>query len=184
MTDFEDRDIKIFSKNSKQDETDALIDLVEVIARQRSNGNVEKARLLGEDAADTIIDSDLISKFILGSVPDEDTVYQIRLLFTFVAESSLRSSLEIPSLSTVAVNAMYKKLSEFDSELYENTTDAFTFYYLALRRANNIEGRIGNRFAMLCSKENDEEYKKMGTTLYTEICKMFNEKISNADFVE
>ena len=42
----------------------------------------------------------------------------------------------------------------------------FSFYYLAFRRGNDVERRIGQTFAMLCSHDGDPIYQELGEALY------------------
>lgn len=180
MLNNDDRDIKIFGVNNDGGNTDSLAEIVCKIQEQRENGNAVKAERLGTSVADIVLaeNFDDFSDSI-GSLSDGE-IYHIKLLFTFCAELSFRNCLDIISLSDIALGAMYRKL---DAEFYENTTDAFTFYYLALRRANSVERRIGKRFAMLCGKENDTRTENLGTELYGKFLEYLSDKIDGIQFV-
>ena len=66
----------------------------------------------------------------------------------------------------------------------EDITEATkTFYYIALRKQNNIAERIGRRFAMLCGKENHENLEKIGSGLYLILCRIICEEIENTSFI-
>lgn len=187
MTNFDDGDIKIFAKQSKQDDEASLIKLIEESNIQRNNGNISKASKLGEDISSLILNLDEIEdadfkSAVKSPVIDEKVMYQIRMLLTFSAESSLHRVVNTAILSTTAVNAMYDKLMQNDIQFYDDTTDAFTFYYIALRKQNNIVERIGKRFSMLCGKENDEELMKIGSQLYLIFCRIISEIIDRVDF--
>ncbi|MBQ7580860.1 MAG: hypothetical protein IJU39_06095 [Clostridia bacterium] len=188
MTDFEDRDIKIFSKKVEQDDPESLIRLAEETARHRNNGNIAKAVSLGEKIAKMISDvgsiEDTDLRELMDSFPiDEKILYQVRLLLTFAAESTLHRSLNIPLLSTTAVNSMYDCLMECDRSFYLDTTDAFTFYYVAFRKHDRIVERIGRRFAMLCGKEADEDFERFGSSLYMIFCKVIESEKTKSEFV-
>lgn len=188
MVDFDDRDIRIFVKNESKEDNQSLIRLAEEMTIQRNNGNIAKAVTLGEKIANLISNIDAIDdgdfrKLINNSYVDQKVLYQVRLLLTFTAESTLHRSVNIPMLSTTAVNAMYDVLINSESSFYEDTTDAFTFYYIALRKQNNIAARIGRRFAMLCGKENHENLEKIGSGLYLILCRIICEEIENTSFI-
>lgn len=188
MIDFNDEDIKIFVKEKKDDDAETLLKLVEETNAQRNNGNIAKASKLGQTIADLVFDFDIIEdedfkNMIKDASVNEKVLYQIRLLLTFTAESTLHRSINIPLLSTIAVNSMYESLMASDNDLYEDTTDAFTFYYIALRKQNNIASRIGNRFAMLCGDENNENYSKIGSGIYLIICDIICKEIQKTSFV-
>lgn len=189
MIDFEDRDIKIFAKKVDDDDPESLLKLAEETARQRNNGNIDKAVRLGEVIASLIADISLIEdedfqELIKSEIVDEKICYQVRLLLTFAAESTVhRSLLNTPLLSTTAVNTMYDCLRECDKSFYVDTTDAFTFYYVAIRKHDRIVERIGRRFAMLCAKEGDEEFQKLGSGLYMILCKVIEREIEKSEFI-
>ena len=43
---------------------------------------------------------------------------------------------------------------------------AFSFYYLAYRRGNEVDRRIGQTFAMLCAHDGDPIYQELGEAIY------------------
>lgn len=189
MTDFEDRDIKIFSKKVAEDDPESLIRLAEETTRQRNNGNVAKAVSLGEKIAEMVSDIDSIDdedfkKLMNSDLIDDKILYQVRLLLTFAAESTVhRTLMNVPLLSTTAVNAMYDRMMESDRPFYLDTTDAFTFYYVAFRKHDRIVERIGRRFAMLCGKQEDEEFERFGSGLYMILCRIIDAEIEKSEFI-
>lgn len=188
MADFDDRDIKIFSKRVVQDDPESLIRLAEETAVQRNNGNITKAVALGELIASFIInidsvDDDEFKKLMQNSLLDDKVLYQVRLLLTFAAESTVHRNLSIPLLSTTAVNSMYDRLMERSRAFYNDTTDAFTFYYVAFRKHDRTVERIGRRFAMLCAKEGNEEFEKFGSEIYLALSRIIGEEIKKSEFV-
>ena len=185
---FDDRDIKIFSKSNKDDDTQSLLKLAEEMAMQRANGNIHKATELGEKIAGRVFNIDSIDDYNIRALVNSPLVndkinYQIRMLLTFTAESTLHRRLNIASLSTIAVNSMYDKLMLLDPDFYEDTTDAFTFYYVALRKASNVTKSIGKTFAMLCGDENNEDYRQIGSGLYLLLGEKICETIESFDFI-
>lgn len=188
MTDFGDRDVKIFSKKVAEDDPESFIRLAEDTAHHRNNGNIAKAVSLGEKIAGMIFDVNSIDdadfkELMSSDLIDEKILYQVRMLLTFAAESTVHRSLSTPLLSTTAVNAMYDCLIEHDRPFYLDTTDAFTFYYVAFRKHDRIVERIGRRFAMLCGKEGDEEFRRFGSGLYMILCRVVESEIEKSDFI-
>ena len=55
-----------------------------------------------------------------------------------------------------------------DADLYKTSADtgAFSFYYLAFRRGGEVDRRIGQTFAMLCSHDGDPIFQELGEALY------------------
>ena len=87
-----------------------------------------------------------------GTEPDNsEMIIQRRLLLCGIAQKSF--------IDTV---------KKADPELYRSSGDtgAFSFYYLAYRRGSEIDRRIGQTFAMLCSHDGDPIYQELGEALY------------------
>ena len=184
-----DNDIKIFKKNTTENDADAIIKLAEDMKRQRLNGNSTKATKLGKYMADIVFNPDRIDddEFcdILKSPGVDDNVYkQIKMLITFTAESTLHQKLDISSLSATAVNALYDRLMALSPEFYEEITDAYTFYYIALRKKEDVPSHIGKRFAMLCGDEKNADYRRIGAKVFETICEFVKEKIEKVDFAQ
>ena len=74
--------------------------------------------------------------------------------------------------SAAADNTVSSGTQETTSEqesMTHNTsgdTGAFSFYYLAFRRGGEIDRRIGQTFAMLCSHDGDPIFQELGEALY------------------
>jgi hypothetical protein len=81
---------------------------------------------------------------------------------------------------------MYDRLINDCPGFYDNISDgaAFTFYYLALRKDNNVEKNIGDRFAMLCSKEGNEKMAELGALIFTRISEKVVEKTAELEFAD
>jgi len=172
MSPQDDSDVKIFGKPAEMADAGDLVELSSQLDRQRSNGNIAKARALGKQLA--ILEQESSSGIDLYDLlGDTDfpsaTVHQVRILLVFIAQTTLHKKLATQLLSSCAVNAMYDKLIENAASFYDDISDgaAFTFYYLSLRRDKDVAGSIGENFAMLCGKDGDEEYKKLGTKIFT-----------------
>lgn len=184
-----DNDVKIFKKTKTENDTEVIIKLAEDMKRQRLNGNSTKAVKLGKYIADIVFNPDMIynDEFqkIISKVTVDDIVYkQIKKLVTFSAEATLHQNLDIASLSATAVGAIYDRLMAFSPEFYQEITDAYTFYYIAFRKKDEVPLRIGKRFAMLCGDEKNQEYRDIGKRVFEIICEFVNEKIDKMEFEE
>ena len=60
------------------------------------------------------------------------------------------------------------RIKTVNGEIYKTSSDtgAFSFYYLAFRRGGDIERRVGQTFAMLCSHDGDPVYQELGEAVY------------------
>lgn len=192
MRKYDDSDMKIFG-NAADDSVNAeeVRQLMQEMKRQRVNGNSERAKRVGARLAAIVPggeneDSRSFSAILGETLPAPYVMYQIRVLIIFAAESNLHRLLTTSFLATTAVNALYDTLTENEPRFYDNISDgaAFTFYYLRLRSGGDINRGIGEAFAMLCDRENDESYIKLGSEVYCNICNKLSEFIDEEKFAE
>ncbi|MEI6579525.1 MAG: hypothetical protein WCN92_08710 [Eubacteriales bacterium] len=185
----DDSDVKIFGNKAGTTDAGDLAEVSSQLDRHRSNGNIAKAKALGERLAVLEPESssgiDLYDLFGEADVPPAE-VYQIRVLLVFVAQTTISKRLVTPLLSSCAVNAMYNKLMETSTDFYTDISDgaAFTFYSLSLRRDKDIPKSIGEYFAMLCGRENNKVYEDMGADVYTHAVELIEGIIGEYCFEE
>lgn len=183
---FDDSDIKIFN-DIKSNESFDEVSVIAEMTRQRSSGNIDKAKKLGKHLAEIFVDEPHLLKDLEGEVGtldyNDDIMYQLKVLLVFTAEYCINHSLSSPLLSNTAVNSMYDTVSSKAFEFYDRLDDAaeYSFYYLAVRKGINIPQNIGISFAMLCGKEKDGKFTSLGTNLF-EVAKHEIENI--IDFYE
>lgn len=183
---FEDEDVKIFGANKIENEADVLIRIVEIMKKQRANGNMDRAKEMGEAIALRVyklMDEMFIWENYAREINNKNIPEQIEKLITFTVEAELHVLLEKYSVSTMAVNAFYDKLIELDENLYNNITDAYTYYYLVLRKGGDVAGGIGKQFAKLCSAKDDEVLQDAGKEVFETVCEILRKEIENAGFV-
>ncbi len=183
MHTFDDQDMKIFGSPKIENEADVLIRIVEIMKKQRANGNLDRAKELGEHVARRIYSLEDIDERIGGYAKNEKVYEQIRMLVTFAAEAEIHVLLEKYSVSTMTVNALYDELIKLDEDLYDNITNAFTFYYLVLRKGGDIDSGMGKQFAKLCGNKDDKTLSTLGSDIFVSIRNMVAEEISKAGFV-
>ncbi|MDD6275428.1 MAG: hypothetical protein PUB20_01180 [Clostridia bacterium] len=176
----DDRDIKIYVKkdNEESGEFDALS---EDIRRHISNGNKDKAVRLGSQMA-AIKPEDGAVNIDTENLPAAE-LYQIRVLFTFVAEYAVRRNISDDFLADTVSAAMYDYLKTNEKGYYDNISDggAFTFYLLALNKDGDIAENIGEQFANRLSINNDE-IRNFGAKIFSKSYELFEKMIKNADF--
>lgn len=153
---FEDEDIKIFgsqrseNKDKFSDNTDKL--------------TVAAAKELGKEIADSFM------KAVLEPFDDDsDTgmLLQRQFLLSFTVTVSLDEYCD-DTVAGIAQKQFLDSLRQKSAVVYKNSSDtgAFTFYYLAYRRGSEVDRRIGQTFAMLCSHDGDPVYQEIGEALY------------------
>ena len=180
----DDRDIKIFT-GSKALLPDDPEFLAQDIEKQRANGNMERAKLLGERMSALTPDSEDIKSLAGGKTLSSSVLYQLRVLMVFTAMTTIDFSLPVNILSSTATAEMINRLIETSKNFYDNISDgaAFTFYYLILRKGVDVPRNIGIQFASLCGKENDDYFINLGESLYKSVYDDINKTIAELGFV-
>lgn len=104
-----------------------------------------------------------------GAEPDNsEMIIQRLLLLSFTATVGFEQFCRDDALCGIAQKSFIDTVKKTDPELYRSAGDtgAFSFYYLAYRRGSEIDRRIGQTFAMLCSHDGDPIYQELGEALY------------------
>ena len=99
---------------------------------------------------------------------DFNMLFLKRLLLTFTAKIGFETYCSDDSLCGVAQKSFIDRIKTANGEIYKTSQDtgAFSFYYLAFRRGGDIERRVGQTFAMLCSHDGDPVYQELGEEVY------------------
>lgn len=188
-----ENDVKIYvSKKEMNRSASEFSGNFDAVMRHRANGNIDKARRLGETLATIAPTSDgdgifvnlkdhLSPKFFV-----QDILYQIRVLLVFACETILQIELPSELLSTTAISSMYHAIEEGTPGFYSNISNgaAFTFYYLAVQKGGDISENIGEAFAMLCSVKNKDSFVLAGKTVWNIAVDIIEKEIEKADIKE
>lgn len=136
-------------------------------AEELNKTDVEKARKWGKAVAREFLKAaDGIG------YPDEpedtEMLHQRRRLLIFTATVGFSELCKSETLCGIAQESFNETVKKADAELYRSSVDtgAFSFYYLAYRRGSEVDRRIGQTFAMLCSHDGDPVYQELGEALY------------------
>ena len=175
---FEDKDIKI-AENLSQ---------IKMKPSSKSNDvnidhkSVELGTALGNEIAMKYIDA-LTTQGPGVGVGSEEMLLQRQILLSFAAISGFERFCENSEYVSASKNAFFRYLKKNTPQFYPGATDngALSFYYLAFRRGGEVERRVGQTFAMLCSHDGDPVYQELGEALYcwfTSIVKNTQNKIS------
>ncbi len=159
-----DKDIKIVGDKPSEDV-------------KRNRRVLEEAELINERAAEQakLVGRLVALKFIedAGTESDEgikdfDLLIQRRLLLSFTATVGFEQFLPDDTLAGIAQKSFLETIRKSSEELYKTSSDtgAFSFYYLVFRRGSEIERRMGQTFAMLCSHDGDPIFQELGEALY------------------
>ena len=132
-----------------------------------SKKEIENAKKLGTDIANAFIKS-VNNATSENEQFDYGMLIQRQLLLAFTATVGIEQYCSSESLRGVAQKSFSDTLKNESSELYKTSSDtgAFSFYYLAYRRGIEVDRRMGQTFAMLCSHDGDPVYQELGEALY------------------
>ena len=127
----------------------------------------EKARNWGKTVALEFI-SDVKNATASEENSYGEMLMQRRLLLSFTATVGFEQFVKDDTVSGIAQKSFIDTVRNADNELYRTSGDtgAFSFYYLAFRRGGEVDRRIGQTFAMLCSHDGDPIYQELGEALY------------------
>ena len=111
---------------------------------------------------------------------DHEMIIQRRLLLSFTATVSFEEYIKDDALCKIAQKSFLDALKQHSHDLYLTSSDtgAFSFYYLAYRRGGDIERRIGQTFAMLCSHDGDPIFQELGEALYCWFSSVVRESVN------
>ena len=181
----EDSDIKIFNPNKESENDSDMLSFVEGMNHHRQNGNVDKAKKLGEYLGNYAYSEDYKKLIKNPDLLHEDLYSQVCSLILFSVEAALNYYLPSQQLSTIAINSMHEVLNSKNSPIYATlkVSPAFSFYYLSVRKGgSDIPGDIGEAFAMLCRHEGDKKFIEDGSKIYTDFLKIVEEEIRKIQF--
>ncbi len=167
-----DEDIKIASadtiKSLSSKRRDKLSSPTDEYDRESSKGNTVKARDLGIALAHDVVQN--ISRFAMEDEENENTEMAVQrgILMVFAATVALEKEIESSVVVQAAKNGFNTELEKIELPLYKAVGDsgAFSFYYLAYRRGTEVDRRIGQTFAMLCSHDGDPVFHELGEAIY------------------
>ena len=169
---FDDSDVKIFTDSDTPQETSNEVFVIAEMTKHRSNGNILKAKQLGKHLAEIFVDEPSLLSQLEGEIGkircDADDMYQVKVLLVFTAEYCINHLLPSTLLSNTAVNALYDTVIKKAADFYDRLDDAaeYSFYYLAVRKGENISDNIGVSFAMLCGEDKNSYYTNLGKQLF------------------
>ena len=159
-----DVDIKIAGDKPSKD---IIKNIINAPANPELDGEqVKNAKLWGKEVAKKFIEDANESKHSENDYLE--MLVQRRLLLSFTATVGFEQLSLNDAVSGIAQKCFIDTVKTDAPDIYSTTEDtgAYSFYYLAFRRGSEIERRIGQTFAMLCSHDGDPIFQELGEALY------------------
>lgn len=184
----DDNDMKIFGSNQPQNlgSNNELYGDDADYKKQKENGNIGKAKELGKILANEFVSVCRKDELTLSQNDSESLMTQKILLLSFTVMAGLEEFCDNIAIANTARTSFFDKLYELDKDLFVRSSDtgAFSFYYLSFRRGTEVDRRVGQTFAMLCSHDGDPIYQELGEALYCWFSSIIQKKVEKADFVK
>ena len=140
----------------------------QVVENNLDEAQIAKAKAWGREVALNFIEDARTSAEDGNMAVNGELLIQRRMLLSFTATVGFEQLGGNDALSGVAQKSFIDTIKKTDSELYRASGDtgAYSFYYLAFRRGSEVDRRIGQTFAMLCSHDGDPIFQELGEALY------------------
>ena len=165
---FDDNDIKIAGSRPSLsvDAARENDDVKNEIMRAKSQGDFDKAKVLGEQMAEKLLRDD--GPVAFGIADGLEDLVARRELLAFTITVGFDRFCTSSVVAAAAYGAFCDHLKALDKSIYEKLSEhgAFSFYYLAYRRGGEIERRMGQTYAMLSEKDGDPVFQELGEALY------------------
>ncbi|MBQ3562158.1 MAG: hypothetical protein IJD71_01700 [Clostridia bacterium] len=183
---FQDSDMKIVGEKPSNDvkrNKELYGDLAEY-ENEKAKGNIEKAKKLGKQLAEDFVSVCKKDELTISEDDSESLITQKVLLLSFTVMAGLEEFCPNITVANAARTAFFDELNLLDNNLFEKSSDtgAFSFYYLSFRRGTEVDRRVGQTFAMLCSHDGDPIYQELGEALYCWFLSTVQERCKSSNF--
>lgn len=183
---YDDRDVKIFSGDSDDNQIPEDSEYVRLINEQKGSRNIRRAMQLG---ASLVMQIDRcmpdLNSGVFALPDDTDPMLLHRsMLMVFSIIIGMEQYIPGKALVGTALNVFYDTLKKEDPKLYDDmsSTGSLTFYYLAYRRDGDPIRRVGQAFAMLCGKDENEDLIQVGMAIYNRYRHMVRDYVEGIGF--
>lgn len=184
----QDQDMKIVGEKPSSDvkRNKELYGDITEYEKEKLSGNIKKAKELGAILASEFVNVCKKDELTISENDSESLITQKVLLLSFTVMAGLEEFCPNITIANAARTAFFDKLHILDDSLFEKSSDtgAFSFYYLSFRRGTEVDRRVGQTFAMLCSHDGDPIYQELGEALYCWFLSTVQSKVAKTEFVK
>lgn len=184
---YNDDDIKIAPEDLSKlftNENPQADDNIDLLMRQRANGNAAKAKNLGKQYVEDLLDC------VWTKSPEDinaDTFeLQTKLLFAYVVHRIISDYSPNHIVANSALSSFYEHLEDADPKLSEQINDnaAFSLYVLLHRSGDENAEKVGKIFADVCDASEGSDCAMIGEGAYARFLSACTQRMLNAEFVE
>ena len=170
---------KLFTKENPQAD-----DNIDLLMRQRSNGNTARAKLLGKQYT-----ADLIDCVWTKAPQDVDASafeLQLKLLFAYVVHRIISDYSPNAIIENSVLSSFFENLEDADPQLSKdiNNNGAFSLYVLLHRSGEENAEKIGKIFADNCNAGLESDCNIIGESAYARYLSACTQRMLATEFVE
>ena len=169
---------KLFAKENPQAD-----DNIDLLMRQRANGNASKAKMLGKQYVEDLVDC------VWTKAPEEISIetfeLQTKMLFAYVVHRIISDYSPNQIVANSALSSFYEHLEDADPALSKQINDnaAFSLYVLLHRSGKENAERVGKIFAEVCDAAENSDCGVLGESAYARFLSACTQRMLNAEFV-
>lgn len=175
----DDSDMKIVGEYVEPEDT--ADELTRLLKEQQENGNLDRARALGEALLKAAQEA-------AAAHPSENETLLLQrwLLLLFTTDIEVQRLLPNGLVARTAFGRFYDVLQQAEPEIYEQLQQngSLSFYYLCQEDGAILKNKAAATFASLCGRADDQRTVDLGKTLI-EQCKVKVDALADAqEFVQ
>ncbi|MCR5149777.1 MAG: hypothetical protein K6B52_00950 [Clostridiales bacterium] len=178
-----DDNIKIFQPKMKDSDEDLAL-LAQTTLAHRGNGNIEKAKKLGEIFA-ALMPEDFCPDEV--ETLNNRELFHLRALIIFSARLAFYNFLPHSVLSYSAINSMYDSLEKNSNGFFINISNSssFTFYAMSgYKTGEDAAASLAKSYCMLCEKQGDEKLTQLARSVYNDVITCVVKAIEDLEFIK
>jgi len=181
-----DEDIKIAPEDLSKlfkNENPKADDNIDLLMKQRSNGNAVRAKLLGKQYVEDLLDC--VWTKAPDDIDEETFELQTKLLFAYVVHRIISDYSPNHIVANSALSSFYENLEDADPKFSEQINDnvAFSLYVLLHRSGEENPERVGGVFAEICKAGEGSDCSVIGESAYTRFLSACTQRLLNVEFV-
>ena len=182
-----DEDIKIAPEDLSKlfaNENPQADDNIDLLMRQRANGNASKAKLLGKQYVEDLVDC--VWTKAPEDISAETFELQTKMLFAYVVHRIISDYSPNHIVANSALSSFYENLEDADPKLSEQINDnaAFSLYVLLHRSGEENSEKVGKIFAKVCDAADSSDCCIIGESAYARFLSACTQRMLNAEFVD
>ena len=148
----------------------------DIYLKHKENGNLDKCKEMGQQLAKLFLEH--TTRFI-----DKDFYSQTMVLIAFVLDAQFNDDIYDSILLTSTHSRFHNIIETQNIDLFKIITDNTAFTLYTLNERSGCISCLGDTFAQLCDRDNDQSLKDYALTLIDEYSNLFDGIIHSYTFI-